>query len=97
MTETQKQLGWQALIKTHVRRRYDYLASTGDFPPDGAARAERRGYTRRDLGTVPQTVTAAFSGSLNPLAGLDPGAVAIAVDLGCGAGLDAALLARDLA
>lgn len=86
---------WKRLVKTQVRRRYDYMARTGDFPPDGAARALRHGYAPARLAALPADLAAAYCGAGDPLTGLDPGAAAVIVDLGCGAGMD--LLAAALA
>jgi SAM-dependent methyltransferase len=88
--------GWQDLVKSQVRRRYDYLSSEDDFPPGGLARAVAAGYDPAKLASLPAAITAAFSGSCNPLAGLDLGGVHTAIDLGCGAGLDTLLLATTL-
>ena len=83
-------------IKTLVRRRYDYMARESDFPPDAVARAVRDGYAAADLAPLPEIITAAYAGCGYPLAGIDLSGVAIAVDLGCGAGLDAITAAAAL-
>lgn len=87
---------WRNLVKAQVRRRYDYLAREDDFPPAPIDRAVARGYARDDLDALPGPVTAGFSGSLNPIADIDLSQIDCAVDLGCGAGIDALLVARAL-
>ena len=88
---------WKTLVKTQVRRRYDYLASAHDFPPDGAGRAAAHGYRSADLVTLPAPIVDAYSGSGNPLTDVDLADVRLAVDLGCGAGIDALLGSAALA
>ncbi len=89
----QKQTGWQDLVKSQIRRRYDYLCNADDFPPEPVARALKGGYDPDALSTLPEPVLAAYSGSGNPLADIDLSLFQNIADLGCGAGIDALLAA----
>jgi SAM-dependent methyltransferase len=57
---------------------------------------ERLGYDARELAAIPDEATASFAGVANPLriARLSPGATV--VDIGCGAGMDLMLAAREV-
>ena len=89
-------VSWADQVKSQVRRRYTYLAERDAFPSGGAARAAAAGYPQDWLDTVPDDVAGAYSGCGYALAGVDLTGVRVAVDLGCGAGLDTRLLASRL-
>lgn len=89
----QKHTSWQDLVKNQIRRRYDYLCNSDDFPPNAVARAGAGGYDMATFAALPNQITAAYSGSGNPLAGIDITDVTRVADLGCGAGIDALLTA----
>lgn len=83
-------------MRSLVRRRYSHLAEADAFPPGGAARAGAAGYPKDWLDGLPERVTGAYCGCGYVLEDVDLSGVRVAVDLGCGAGLDAALLAERL-
>lgn len=87
---------WADQVKGLVRRRYTYLAETDAFPPGGAERAYAAGYSKDWLDSLPEGVAGAYAGCGYGLEGVDLAGVRVAVDLGCGAGLDARLLADRL-
>jgi SAM-dependent methyltransferase len=89
-------LPWADQVKGLVRRRYTYLAEADAFPPGGAARAGEAGYPKDWLDGLPERVAGAYSGCGYALEGVDLSGVRVAVDLGCGAGLDVRLLAARL-
>jgi arsenite methyltransferase len=65
--------------------------------PVGPESAKRLGYQARDIDTLPLGVTESFAGVGNPFAlgDLQPGQSVL--DLGCGAGMDSILAARQVA
>lgn len=65
--------------------------------PVGPESAKRLGYEARDIDTLPLGVTESFAGVGNPcaLGDLQPGQRVL--DLGCGAGMDSILAARQVA
>jgi SAM-dependent methyltransferase len=88
--------GWAEQVKAQVARRYGRLAETDEFRADARARARDAGYPADWLAALPPPVAARYSGCGFALEDVDLAGVRIAVDLGCGAGLDALLLARRL-
>ncbi len=88
---------WAEQVKAQIARRYGRLAETDDFRADARARARDAGYPADWLAALPPPVAARYSGCGFALENVDLAGVRIAVDLGCGAGLDALLLARRLA
>ncbi len=88
---------WADQVKGLVRRRYTHLAETDAFPPGGAVRAIAAGYPKDWLDDLPERVTGSYSGCGYALEDVELSGVRVAVDLGCGAGLDALLVAGRLA
>ncbi len=88
--------GWAEQVKAQVARRYGQLAEADDFRADASARARAAGYPTRWLAGLPPSVAARYSGCGYALEDIDVTGVRIAVDLGCGAGLDVLLLAHRL-
>ena len=88
---------WANQVKGLVRRRDTHLAETDAFPSGGAVRAGAAGYPKECLETIPERVTGSYSGCGYALEDVDLAGVRVAVDLGCGAGLDARLIAERLA
>ena len=89
--------GWAEQVKAEVARRYGQLAEVDGFRADASARARAAGYPTRWLAGLPPSVAARYSGCGYALEDIDVTGVRIAVDLGCGAGLDALLLSQRLA
>ncbi len=88
---------WADQVKGVVRRRYTQLAEADAFPRGGAARARAAGYPQDWLEGLPARVAGTYCGCGYALEGVDLSGVRVAVDLGCGAGLDAQLVAGQLA
>lgn len=88
--------GWADQVKAQIARRYGRLAEADEFSADASARARDAGYPAAWLAALPPSVTARYSGCGYALEEVDLTGVRIAVDLGCGAGLDALLLSRRL-
>ena len=82
-------------IKDRIRHRYTRLAGEESFPTGGARRLLEAGYPAGAVGRLPARLAGRYTGCGYPFPGgdaleaLDP---AIALDLGCGAGIDGYLL-----
>jgi SAM-dependent methyltransferase len=87
---------WSDEIKARIRRRYARLIEERDFPPEGARRVLQAGYPPAVLDRLPEELIAAYQGCGFPLAGLHLAGVRLAVDLGCGAGIDALWMASKM-
>jgi SAM-dependent methyltransferase len=87
---------WADDLKRIIRRRYDHVAAADAFPPDGAGRAREAGYPAEWLHALPPEIANAYSGCGYALDGVELSGVHVAVDLGCGAGLDARMLSERL-
>jgi SAM-dependent methyltransferase len=87
---------WEVQVKTFVQGRYAHLAEADAFPEGGARRAQEAGYPPGWIDALPGRVAGAYCGCGYALEGVDLSGVRLAVDLGCGAGLDSRLLAERL-
>ncbi|MDH5534396.1 MAG: methyltransferase domain-containing protein [Betaproteobacteria bacterium] len=87
---------WSDEIKERIRQRYSRLIEERDFPPGAARRILEAGYPPAVLDRLPEELIAAYRGCGFPLAGLRLAGVRFAVDLGCGAGIDAWWLASEM-
>lgn len=90
---------WSDQIKDQIRRRYTRLARGGTFPTGGAQRVLEAGYPKEAVNALPASLIDRYSGCgfALPTAGdLKSGAISVAIDLGCGAGLDTQLLVDQL-
>ncbi|MCY3822496.1 MAG: methyltransferase domain-containing protein [Nitrospinae bacterium] len=83
-------------MKSYVRNRYAHLAEADAFPEGGADRAREAGYPARFIDGLPERVSASYCGCGYLLDGVDLKGVRTAVELGCGAGLDARLVSERL-
>ena len=83
---------WEAQVKSFVRRRYAHLAAANAFPEGGERRAREAGYPSRFVDALPARVAASYCGCGYLLDGVELAGARTAVELGCGAGLDARLL-----
>ena len=95
-SETDRIPNWTDQVKVQIARRYGKLAEPGGFLPGGADRARDAGYPEDFLATLPADIADRYSGCGFLLSSVDLSGVNVAVDLGCGAGLDARLLAGRL-
>ena len=91
-----KPLAWEQQVKSFVRKRYAHLAEAHAFPEGGAGRARGAGYPARFIDGLPRRVSASYCGCGYLLEGVDLTGVRTAVELGCGAGLDARLVSERL-
>ncbi|MEE9257690.1 MAG: methyltransferase domain-containing protein [bacterium] len=87
---------WKIQVKAFVRERYAHLAAADGFPDGGAGRALGAGYPAEWVDALPGRVAGAYCGCGYALEDVDLSGVRLAVDLGCGAGLDSRLLAEEL-
>ena len=87
---------WEQQVKSFVRKRYAHLAEAHAFPEGGAGRAREAGYPARFIDRLPERVSGSYCGCGYLLEGVDLGGVRTAVELGCGAGLDARLVCERL-
>ena len=87
---------WPDEIKERIRRRYSRLIEERDFPPGAARRLLDAGYPPAALKRLPEELVAAYRGCGFPLAGLHLADIRFAVDLGCGAGIDARWIASEM-
>lgn len=91
-----KPRAWEQQVKSFVRKRYAHLAEAHAFPQGGAERARGAGYPARFIDGLPERVSASYCGCGYLLDGVDLKGVLTAVELGCGAGLDARLVCERL-
>ena len=87
---------WSDEIKQRIRRRYARLIEERDFPPGAARRLLDAGYPPALLEQLPEELVAAYRGCGFPLAELHLADIRFAVDLGCGAGIDAWWIASEM-
>ncbi len=86
-------------LRQAVARQYGQVAvePEGNFPfPVGRAFAESLGYPSNLLDTLPPSAVASFTGISNPVAFANLQAGEVVLDLGCGAGVDTILMARQV-
>ncbi len=91
-----KPKAWEEQVKSFVRKRYAHLAEADAFPEGGTDRARGAGYPARFIDGLPERVSGSYCGCGYLLDGVDLRGVRTAVELGCGAGLDARLLSERL-
>ncbi len=84
----------EAHVKSLIRRRYAHLAVSATAASDGRSRALAAGYRPSSLDRVPQALVRIWSGCGALAEHLDLDGVGTVVDVGCGGGLDACLLAN---
>lgn len=87
---------WTDQVKDQIAKRYNRFAATDGLQADGYTQARRAGYPTEWLKALPPPVVARYSGCGYALENVDLAGVRIAVDLGCGAGMDALLLSQRL-
>ena len=87
---------WEQQVKSFVRNRYAHLAEADAFPEGGAGRALEAGYPARFIDGLPERISGSYCGCGYLLDGVDLKGVQTAVELGCGAGLDARLVSERL-
>ena len=91
-----KPRAWEQQVKSFVRKRYAHLAEAHAFPEGGADRARGAGYPARFIDGLTERVSGSYCGCGYLLEGVDLRGVCTAVELGCGAGLDARLVIERL-
>ncbi len=91
-----KPRAWQDQVKLFVRKRYAHLAEAHAFPEGGAGRALEAGYPPEFIADLAERVSASYCGCGYLLEEVDLRGVHTAVELGCGAGLDARLVSERL-
>jgi len=89
-----------ATLRNEIRMMYGRVAADPDgefhFHRGPEYAASRLGYDRKELMQLPSTVTASFAGVGNPHAIAPIERDAVVVDIGCGAGTDLLLAARQV-
>jgi arsenite methyltransferase len=86
-------------IKDQMRRRFVTVAldtQAKQRHPTGPDSAKRLGYDPAEIDALPASVTESFAGVGNPLALGVPRSGETVLDLGCGAGVDSILAARQV-
>ena len=91
-----KPRAWEEQVKSFVRKRYAHLAEADAFPEGGADRARGAGYPPGFIEGLPKRVSSSYCGCGYLLDGVELRGVRTAVELGCGAGLDARLVSERL-
>ncbi len=91
-----KPKAWEEQVKSFVRKRYAHLAEAHAFPEGGADRARGAGYPACFIDGLPERVSGSYCGCGYLLDGVELTGVRTAVELGCGAGLDARLVSERL-
>lgn len=86
-------------IRNQIRERFAQIARSPETErvfPVGPASAKNLGYDADEIDALPAEVTESFSGVGNPLAMGELAVGQTVLDLGCGAGLDSILAARQV-
>src|SRR5512134_2275683 len=89
-----------ATLRNEIQTMYGRVATAPDaefhFHRGPSYAASRLGYDHNELAQIPVTVTSSFAGVGNPhaIAAINVGAVVL--DIGCGAGMDLLLAARQI-
>jgi arsenite methyltransferase len=89
-------MSWSDEIKHRIRRRYTRCVEQWGFPPDAARRMLDAGYPPAVVQCLPDELLGAYSGCGFPAPEAALHGVRVAIDLGCGVGLDAWWLAAEL-
>lgn len=87
---------WADQIRDFVRNRYAHLVEGDAFPEGGAERALKAGYPEEWIKSLPGKFSGSYCGCGFSLEGVSLAGVREVLDLGCGAGLDARLIAERL-
>ncbi|MDH3713985.1 MAG: methyltransferase domain-containing protein [Gammaproteobacteria bacterium] len=83
-------------VKQLIRKRYTGIANADPTSTGGHERARQDGYPAAHLAALPRNTVARYSGCGYALEDLNLRGMRVIVDLGCGAGLDACLIAACL-